>query len=238
MGIGSYYYSDPITAEYVQCRLNQSLLVGHQYQCTFYINLANHSEYTINNFGVLFSPNAITATGSARIVATPQIFAPAYLTDTLNWTRVSQTFTAMGGEEWMTIGRFDFNGLPGLQAVLPDTNPFFPDLYCYYLIDSVSLFDITSENYIPPLPNVFSPNGDGTNDLFYGFYDESWTNYSLTIFNRWGNAIVVLKKGNNTWDGADGNNAPCSEGVYYYVLEAVTGKGQDISKKGFIQLVR
>lgn len=63
------------------------------------------------------------------------------------------------------------------------------------------------------LPNVISPNGDGSNDaLFFQYLDQYPTN-KLTIFNRWGNLIYEKDNYTNDWK-AEG----VSDGAYYYVL--------------------
>jgi gliding motility-associated-like protein len=71
------------------------------------------------------------------------------------------------------------------------------------------------------IPNVFTPNGDGINDLFvYRNVDESIA-LQTKIFNRWGD-LVSQWNGNKSWNG-DGE----SEGLYYYEIyygkEKITG---------------
>ncbi|MEI6577540.1 MAG: gliding motility-associated C-terminal domain-containing protein [Bacteroidota bacterium] len=66
------------------------------------------------------------------------------------------------------------------------------------------------------IPNVFTPNGDGKNDVFVieyiGFED-----YHLKIFNRWGKRIFESSRKEDLWDGTI-NGTPASDGVYYYFL--------------------
>lgn len=86
---------------------------------------------------------------------------------------------------------------------------------------------------LPPIPNVFSPNGDGMNDVFdLSNLQEYCALQELFIYNRWGKRIwhESLAK---PWDGTiNGNPAP--EGVYFYVA-----KGSAVStQKGSITLIR
>ena len=69
------------------------------------------------------------------------------------------------------------------------------------------------------LPNVFTPNGDGINEAFGLPYLTLGNDYTLRIFNRWGNEIFVTSDPLDMWDGkVDG--APVPDGIYLYVLNA------------------
>ncbi|QQR88327.1 MAG: gliding motility-associated C-terminal domain-containing protein [Flavobacteriales bacterium] len=63
------------------------------------------------------------------------------------------------------------------------------------------------------VPNVFSPNGDGTNDHFHISGLEG-VDHQLRIFNRWGQVIFDSSNYKNNWDGGG-----VSDGTYYYVLQ-------------------
>lgn len=71
------------------------------------------------------------------------------------------------------------------------------------------------------LPNVFTPNSDGYNDLLVPFPGyTSVKRIDLKIFNRWGVVVFETNDPAIRWDGKDKNtNKPCSEGVYYYVCD-------------------
>ena len=72
-------------------------------------------------------------------------------------------------------------------------------------------------------PNVFSPNGDGYNDLYVIAGLEQHENSNLQIFNRWGKKIFEDPDYKNDWDGKiEGNQA--SEGTYYYILTMEDGE--------------
>lgn len=62
------------------------------------------------------------------------------------------------------------------------------------------------------IPNVFSPNGDGHNDVFE-ISNVQYTTNELTIYGRWGNKVYETLNYKNTWNG-DG----VPDGTYYYVL--------------------
>lgn len=91
-------------------------------------------------------------------------------------------------------------------------------------------------------PNVFTPNGDGKNDLF--FFETIYTvEFKLTIVNRWGNVMydrtldytVDYPQG---WDGKTPNGNEAGDGTYFYNYEAIGINGDTVKGKGFVQLVR
>lgn len=86
----------------------------------------------------------------------------------------------------------------------------------------------------PPflIPNVFSPNGDGINDLFQiiDLQPES----RLHILNRWGVPVFESTDYQNDWDGTS-KGKELSNGVYFYVL---TSPSDGVKKSGTVTLVR
>lgn len=87
--------------------------------------------------------------------------------------------------------------------------------------DSVTVF-VENCNIDLEIPNVFTPNGDGFNDYFM-ISNPKQMNYTLDIFNRWGN-MVFQGNQNYYWSGTF-NNEPAPAGAYFYVLKATTPDG-------------
>jgi len=71
------------------------------------------------------------------------------------------------------------------------------------------------------LPNVFTPNGDGSNDLFIPFPGyTSVEEIDLKIYDRWGRMVFKTNSPEIQWDGKDTDtNQPCSDGTYFYVCD-------------------
>lgn len=82
------------------------------------------------------------------------------------------------------------------------------------------------------IPNLFTPNGDGLNDLFVIRGLQQYDQRELIIINRWGNQVYSNKNYNNDWDGGS-----LSEGTYYYIL-TVRKQGATSTFKGAIAIVR
>ena len=90
------------------------------------------------------------------------------------------------------------------------------------------------------IPNAFTPDGNEFNNVwmpvFTSGYDEY--DYSLVIYNRWGEVIFESNKANVGWDGTY-NNSMCSVGIYAWRI--TYGNKKDDSKKvitGNINLIR
>lgn len=88
------------------------------------------------------------------------------------------------------------------------------------------------------VPNAFSPNGDGVNDIFKVSH-KSLVRFQAYIFNRWGQELYRwnLSHIDDGWDGtAHGRQVP--EGVYFIVVEAEGADGVKYNIKGDINILR
>ncbi len=70
-------------------------------------------------------------------------------------------------------------------------------------------------------PNVFSPNGDGHNDVFTPFQPyEMVESVNMRIYNRWGGLVFQTNNPDILWDGTNQyNNKKCADGVYFYACD-------------------
>lgn len=96
------------------------------------------------------------------------------------------------------------------------------------------------------VPNVFTPNGDGTNDFFVVKF-WSMQSIKIEIFNRWGKRLHFWENNNiqgfeetytaTVWDGRVGGRY-ASPGVYYYVIEGIGRDDKRRKARGFFHLFR
>ena len=87
------------------------------------------------------------------------------------------------------------------------------------------------------IPNVFSPNNDGVNDLFEVFPSDSGVQLiNMKIFHRWGGLVFESNEIDAKWDGTL-NGDPMQNGVYVYVLEIQKSTGKELLS-GDVILVR
>ena len=93
------------------------------------------------------------------------------------------------------------------------------------------------------VPNAFTPNGDGKNDIFYLLGGQlGGTIKTFSVFNRWGQ-IIFEKKNIQSDDpnvGWNGNykGMPADAGTYVYIINYVSGNGEKKIFKGTVELVR
>lgn len=108
-------------------------------------------------------------------------------------------------------------------------------LGCFSLQDSILIEVI--EAYSLDVPNAFSPNNDGVNDVIYA---KGWGLKELIafrIYNRFGELVFESNDFDQGWNGVY-KNQPQNVETYVYTVEALTYGDQIISKKGNISLLR
>jgi gliding motility-associated-like protein len=127
------------------------------------------------------------------------------------------------------------------KVSLTDSNTFITCVDTAYIEDYI----VVDTSFVA-VPNVFTPNGDGTNDEFIVKY-WSMQSIKISIFNRWGKRIHFWESDNvqgfegtymeSVWDGRLGSRF-ASPGVYYYVVEGMGRDGEKRKKRGFFHLFR
>jgi gliding motility-associated-like protein len=109
-------------------------------------------------------------------------------------------------------------------------------------MDSISHIIKISSYSTYYIPNAFTPNGDGINDVFsMKGTGISAANFEMRIYNRWGEAIFQSNDILKGWNGKTKSDAMAEDGVYVYVinfrLDATSG-GTTLSKTGEVILVK
>jgi gliding motility-associated-like protein len=119
-------------------------------------------------------------------------------------------------------------------------------IYCFTLIaesaegclDSVShcgeVIDIDRIFF----PNSFSPNNDNVNDEYGVVFNNKFRKYEIKIYNRLGNKVWETSNPSAKWNGKIGFSEDADIGVYFYICNYTTKKGENKSIKGDITLVR
>jgi gliding motility-associated-like protein len=192
--------------------------------------------------------DSIVTTDLSIFEATLMVLTP----DDLSCETPCITLDATGSDEGENINYQWIGPLPNeiragdslitFMACEPGTYSFqltntFDELNCLESIDvSVNFDESISCGY--NIPNAFTPNGDGNNDIF-GLVDEGSSNTvrSLTIYNRWGKEVHNGKGETHTWDG-EFDGKPAAADVYIYIFEVEVVTGEVIIEKGDVTLIR
>ena len=93
------------------------------------------------------------------------------------------------------------------------------------------------------LPNTFTPNGDGANDLFVPTENKFVSAIEFKLFNRWGNLLFETIDPEINWNGISLDGQTISPGTYYYICKVFETDEQgslteNILLNGHIQLIR
>jgi len=132
-------------------------------------------------------------------------------------------------------------GLSDSTAAKPLASPTETTTYYLYVIDEFvqeSYDTVTVEVMYCDIfiPNIFSPNGDGQNDVLY-VRGQGIEQLTFVVYNRWGQKVFETKDPNHGWDGTI-NGKPAETGVYVYHVNAVLHDGMTVSRHGNVTLVR
>ena len=140
---GNAYAGLAYSQEILQCELISTLIKDTTYYLEFYTSLADSSDYAIWRMGAFFSNQPIDAYKKVQFIH-PQLLNDSlnYLTDTVNWIKISGFYKAKGGEKYLSIGTFAREDY--------DRKFFIPDKKSgrrYYYIDDVSMIPINSKDF-------------------------------------------------------------------------------------------
>ena len=119
-------------------------------------------------------------------------------------------------------------------------------LYAKFTKDGMTLeqnnedspLSITVSESILQMPNAFSPNGDGINDIYKakdGY--QSLTEFHAYIFNRWGQKLFEWTNPADGWDGTY-KGKPVKDGVYFCLVKAKGADGKTYNIKRDVNLLR
>lgn len=164
--------------EYVQVKLISPLVGGQTYNVSFYTSLQDNAAVATNNIGIYISSSPISLAASTNLPVIPQINEPSIITDYNTWTLISGTYTAIGSEEYITIGNF-YDDASTSTSINPVGNSMYATFYliedvcvtpqggtgCVYVLPIVlNSFDISCNNDFPEIK--WSTSAEINNDYF------------------------------------------------------------------------
>ncbi|MGF1566252.1 MAG: gliding motility-associated C-terminal domain-containing protein [Flavobacteriales bacterium] len=211
----------------------------------------NGTELEVTESGTFFATASnecfvVSDTVNVLYVVAPQLGLPTETRVCEGDTVVLNATVPNANVVWLTPTGSTNN--PVIEVVETGDYTVTIDLFGCIFTDDVAVEIIP---YIDPskvvMPNIFSPNRDGTNDVYRPHYllnpDLNLCNVpvfyaNLRIFNRWGGQIV---DGACSWNGKTENGDELSEGMYFYIVDysaRCLNAGGERNLTGTIKLVR
>lgn len=176
---GMYTYASQDYREYIQGEISETLIKGKTYEITFYINLADNSNHALRSFGILMTSKKL----SNRLSDTPinpqhisddvssiqfiPLYSKDFYSDTNEWIEIKTTYTALGFENFFSIGNFKNNKTTDLLKLKKSKI----EKFSYYYIDDVSIESVEKETQENSLIIVAHEEIPFKNDTIYTFHN-------------------------------------------------------------------
>ena len=127
---------------------------------------------------------------------------------------ISQTYTT-AGVYTVSLSVTNSNGCAGSQSIL---------------------ITVKNEDATLIVPNIFTPNNDSINDLFY-VKATNIVDFNCVIFDRWGLQFYSWSDLKGGWDGKTAGK-DATDGTYFYIINATDLNGKDVKRQGSFLLIR
>lgn len=248
--------------EYISTKFTNPLVVGKKYVISFKITNGTKTAVSTaglatDNVGLLFTVDEATQVGNSPILMTPQLVNNGVLFSR-DWIQLEFEFVADQPYHYMTLGVFGNDDNKNIIDAESSNSS-----YAYYFVDDFFMSPIaTPDRPIedpreknPPIipgvdpsalqqdfqvPNAFTPNNDGVNDVFFPV-SERIKSYTLSVYNRWGEKVFYSEDPSIAWDGTF-QGLPASSDTYAWEIAYDTyedGKGLvKKSQKGIVTMIR
>jgi gliding motility-associated-like protein len=129
------------------------------------------------------------------------------------------------------------------DCAAPVASPLYTTVYIVEMTDAAgcktsdtTIVDVNDKTKLYYIPNAFSPNGDGYNDVFY-IYGKAISSVNFSIFDRWGEKVFESNDLGSGWDGVF-KGTFMQPGVFVYYAELYFENGDKVEEKGSITLLR
>jgi len=231
-------------------------IISYQWQLNGINTGSNNNTYVNNNLSNDDKVNCIITTSSntcaapiiysdtsiINVAATPSI--TIYPSDTTVSTNSSVKLNAIIQGDYNSYEWDPASALSNASSLQPETSPLTATASFQLKVSYgnncqtiktaiINVKTLIKELYIP---NSFTPNGDGINDVFRIPPGIEFNLTLLTIYDKWGNKVFSTNDINTTWDGTY-KGSQCNAGNYVYVISGSDGNGKKVLK-GNLLLIR
>jgi len=216
---GLYLYAPKDYREYLQVALKEPLVKGKTYQVSFYISLAERSDFAVKEFGLLFSNNKITVETRKQFSKKlwyslkgntyhyMEIGYTNFYADTKDWLLVHTQFQAKGTERYLLLGNFKNNKRTRLFRTRRTAKQ-----GAYYYLDEVVLKPVPSSAKSYVLDEVYT-----FKNLLFSFDKSNLVASSITELDR---LYVYLKNRNQLKVSISGHTDSIGTAMYNQELSA------------------
>jgi gliding motility-associated-like protein len=228
-GTGSYSYqwfnnAIPVGTDSTLANVssgNYTLIVSDQLGCT-------------DTSNVMSVPSAGGI--SVSLTANPTSGMEPFNTDVLaTTTTTANSYTWFLNNSLIPSETDSINNLTNLNQGSYTTSVIVTD--SYGCADTASITVVVDGNIDIIIPNVFSPNGDNTNDIFF-ITAEGYKQLHLEIYDRWGLKLWEVEGLNPSWDGRTSAGLAVPDGTYYYILTGTNFRNKAMEKTGYLSVVK
>jgi hypothetical protein len=186
---GIDFYASNETREYLEIQLSSPLIANRIYCVEFFVSLSDYYNIGTDNIHLSFSPTIILDSSPySAIPLSPDIHNSIgnIITDTTNWTQISGTYTAVGGERYIVIGNFYNNSNTDTIGSGDDG---------YYYIDDISVIECDSiSSGIPDSNNIINVFPNPMEDFVTIKSDTIYGSYEVRIYDILGHIIYSGEK--------------------------------------------
>lgn len=147
--VGYYFYAPEDYREYIQASLSQTLVKDEVYSVSFYVSLAERSDFAVRELGIQFMENPVNIETKKNLSRKQLSKVPGdksnyfairyddYYSDKEEWVLVKKEFTAKGTENYMLIGNFKDNQRTQKLKIKRNVTK-----GSYYYVDMVSVLPV------------------------------------------------------------------------------------------------
>ena len=219
--------------EYIQSKLLDSLKSGVKYCVNFYVSLADSAQYASDGISAYFSKTAISLYDSLDLYYilpyNPQISSPVIISDKTNWTLISGSFKAQGGEQYITMGNFrddEHTDSLFVGGAIYQGTP-----YSYYYIDYVSVEECSPQDTSSLIFNVYPSLA--TNQIYIDYSNLEINKTHFVLYDVCGRRVrelyISVPKAKQSVDVSN-----LESGMYFYSLQIDGG----VKQKGKIVVIK
>jgi len=198
------------------------------------------ADFTCTDAGGCTGTGTVTITVVAPPAASASSVSGPVIMATGTSTQICFDDNTSGATSWA----WDFNGLGTSTQQSPCFSVADTGGYCATLIvanaagcaDSTEVCVFVVGEMTIMIPNVFTPNSDGNNDVFT-ITNTGVKSMRCAIYDRWGVMIYEWTSANGGWDGRTTSGLMATDGVYYYTAYLTDYTDKETEHHGFLHLI-